>query len=101
MEEREQRDLARMQRVCPRWLHVLMPADNQRSEDTDAPEELKELRLLKKQLQGAEEALASRQAKVLEAVGKRDEQGERQKMLQAIRVELATLREDVVSAVKR
>ena len=36
VEEREQRDLARMQRVCPRWLHVLMPAEHQRSDARDS-----------------------------------------------------------------
>ena len=27
LDAKEDRDLVRVQRVCPRWLHVLMPAD--------------------------------------------------------------------------
>ena len=55
---------------------------------------------LRKELQAAEESLSAKQTKLLKAVGSRDEAGERQKMLQALRVELGQLREDVVADMK-
>lgn len=93
-------DAARLERVCPRWLHVLMPAEHSRGEDEDVPEELKELRQLKRQLAKAEEALAAKQTKMLESIGKRDEVSERQKILQAVRVELSQFKEDVLAGVR-
>lgn len=90
----------RLERVCPRWLHVLMPAEHTRGEEEDLPEELKELRQLKRQLLKAEETLAARQAKMLEGIQKRDEVGERQKMLQAVRVELSQFKEEVLAGVR-
>ena len=75
-----------------------MPADNQRSDDADAPEELKQILALRRQLAAAEEGLSARQTKMLDVVGKRDEGAERQKMMQAIRVELAQLKEDLSSS---
>ena len=90
---------ARLERVCPRWLHVLMPADTER-EGSAGAEELRQIMKLRKELQAAEESLSAKQTKLLEAVGSRDEAGERQKMLQALRVELGQLREDVVADMK-
>jgi hypothetical protein len=92
---------ASLERVCPKWLHVLMPAEHQRGEDADAPEELKQIRQLRKDLARVEGEMAEQQTKMLSAIGKRDEQGERQRMLQAIRVELSSLRDEVVASVKK
>ena len=94
-------DKQRLEQVCPRWLHILMPAEHQRGEDSDSPEELRQIVKLRKEVQAAEAALGARQTKMLEAVGKRDDVGERQKMMQAIRVELSQLREDVVADVRQ
>ena len=93
-------DVERLERVCPRWLHVLMPAEHARGEEEDTRDEVKELRQLKRQLALAEESLSARQGKLLEAVGKRDEVAERQKMLQAIRVELSQFKEEIVADVR-
>ena len=33
LDEQKERSLTKMQGVCPRWLHVLMPAEHQRSDE--------------------------------------------------------------------
>ena len=91
----------RLHRVCPRWLHVLMPAAHQRGDEEEAGEAVKQVRLLRKQLSAMDKDFSSRQQKMLDAVGKRDDQGERQKMVEAIRVELAHMRKEVVADLKK
>ena len=85
----------RMERVCPRWLHVLMPAEHQRGDDGVGAEELRELKLLRKQMTTMGDALAEKQRKVLDAIEKRDVQEERQRMVQAMRVELDKVRGEI------
>jgi len=98
----KEKDKQRLERVCPRWLHVLMPADSLRGgvlsgEDVDSTRELQEVQKLRKELHSMQEALAAKQIKMLEAVKSgRDEQGERQRMMQALRVELSQFKEDVM-----
>ena len=40
LDEQEQRELERMQRICPRWLHVLMPAEHLRGDKEEPLEKL-------------------------------------------------------------
>jgi len=96
LEELEEREVARMQRVCPRWLHVLMPAEHQRSEEGVGAEELRELKQLKKQVASLGEALGVRQQKLLDELSSRgDPAEERQRLMQAMRVEMSQLREEI------
>lgn len=90
----------RMQRVCPKWLHVLRPAEHQRGEEGVGAEELKQLKELRRQMSAMGESLGARQQKVLDAVSKRDVQEERQRMMQAMRVELSQMREDIAGDIK-
>ena len=83
---KSRKDIQRFQRVCPKWLHVLMPAEHQRGEDGDVAESLKQILQLKKQISEMDQSLGKTQTKLLDAVSKRDEQAERQKTLQAMRV---------------
>ena len=63
----------------------------------DSTRELQEVQKLRKELHSMQEALAAKQIKMLEAVKSgRDEQGERQRMMQALRVELSQFKEDVM-----
>lgn len=39
-----------LERVCPRWLHVLMPAEHQREEEGTQAEELQQLRAMRKEM---------------------------------------------------
>ena len=90
-----------MQRVCPRWLHVLMPADNQRGDDAGTAEELRELKLLRKEMATMGEQLHEKQRKVLDAIESRDATEERSRLMQAMRVELLQVRAEIGEDVKR
>ena len=71
-EEHEERHLLKIQRVCPRWLHVLKPPEHQRSSHTGDDVTLRQL---KEQLQQiAEEGASSRatQKRILVELSSRD-----------------------------
>jgi len=95
LEEHEERQLAKLQHVCPRWLHVLMPAEHQRGDQGAVAEELRQLKELKMEVASMAESLGVRQQKLLDEISARDPQGERQRIMQAMRVEMSQLREDV------
>jgi hypothetical protein len=94
-EEHEERHLLKMQRVCPRWLHILKPPEHQRSSHTGDDVTLRQL---KEQLQQvAEECASSRatQKRILVELSSRDVHEERRLLMQAMRVEMSQLREDL------
>jgi hypothetical protein len=79
--EHEERHLLNLQRVCPRWLHILKPPERQRSIQTTAEEEatLRQYHELK----------------LLIELSSRGGPEERARLMQAMRVEMSQLREDL------
>ena len=79
--EYQERHLLNLQRVCPRWLHILKPPERQRSIQTTAEEEAT-LRQYK-------------ELKLLIELSSRGGPEERARLMQAMRVEMSQLREDL------
>ena len=84
----------RMQRVCPRWLHVLMPAEHQRGDKAVEGEELKQLKELRARVEGVADDLGAQQRQLLDALSKHDPQEQQQQLAK----QLASLREDLLGA---
>ena len=82
---------SRHEQVCPRWLHILMPAEHQRGEE--ASPDARQAKLLE-----AVEQLSARQGKMLEAAEKRDDAAAEKRMMQTLRSELHQMRDEMIGA---
>ena len=100
-EKMNEKDKQRLGLVCPRWLHVLMPASHQRGEEGDQAEELKQIKELRRKVEAMEASMEKRSQKVLDAVGKRDAKEERARLMQAFGVEMGKMREALSEDVKQ
>ena len=78
----------RLEQVCPRWLHILMPAEHTRGDE--ASDAQKQAKLLK-----AVEKLSARQGKMLEAAEWRDDAAAEKRMMQTVRTELHQMRDEM------
>ena len=83
--------------VCPRWLHVLMPAEHQRDDGGVQAEELKQLREMRLEVSAMGESLDKKQSKLLDLI---DKKAEREQLVRAVAVEIGKLREGLVDDIR-
>ena len=80
-----------LEQVCPRWLHILMPAEHTRGDEA-TPEE-KQSTLL-----ATVEQLGIKQARMLEAVERRDDSQSEKRIMNTLRTELKLMQEQMMAA---
>ena len=80
-----------LEQVCPRWLHILMPAEHTRGDEA-TPEE-KQSKLL-----ATVEQLGIKQARMLEAVERRDDSQSEKRIMNTLRTELKLMQEQMMAA---